>query len=56
MWMEDFPTIEYRPDIWASLYNLGHNRIPHANPQPRYPFGVLVGDYYDHMGELLYYL
>jgi len=54
MWVKEFPTIRVRPDIWGSLYNLGHNKPPHANPQPRYPFGVFVGEYYGYMGKLLY--
>ena len=53
LWKDDFPTIELRPDIWGSLYNLGHGKKPHSNPQPN-SFGELVGIYYDHMGELLY--
>jgi len=53
LWKDDFSMIEYRPDIWGSLYNLGHGKKPHSNPKPN-SFGELVGLYYDHMGDLLY--
>lgn len=53
-WKSKFPSLRQRPDIWASLYNLGHvDKPPHAKPDPN-PFGLYADKYYDMMYLLLY--
>lgn len=53
-WKGDFPTLKKRPDIWATLYNLGHEQTkPHSNPKAN-DFGKHADKYYDMMYLLLY--
>ncbi|MDO5403043.1 MAG: DUF1402 family protein, partial [Eubacteriales bacterium] len=52
-WKVEFPTIAERPDILASLYNVGHDfHKPHSNPGPN-PFGEFVQENYNLMKVLL---
>lgn len=47
-WEDVFPDIANRPDILATLYNLGHGKNPNANPKPN-DFGENALDYYNKM-------
>lgn len=54
IWKNDFPTLRDRPDIWASLYNLGHEKThPHPKPESN-KFGRHAEKYYNMMYLLLY--
>ena len=52
LWKKDFPEIEESPDILGALYNLGHYKEPHNNPQAN-SFGVKTEYFYKLMGEAL---
>ncbi|WP_425394834.1 PAAR domain-containing protein [Chondromyces crocatus] len=51
-WDPAFPSIANRPDILASLYNLGPSKQPNANPSPN-DFGEDVLKLYPLMAQLL---
>ena len=46
LWSDEYPDIVNRPDILGSLYNLGHHKVPHGNPEPNW-FGDEVKNFYD---------
>lgn len=53
-WKSKFPSLKKRPDIWASLYNLGHEKTkPNSTPKAN-KFGKHAAKYYDMMYLLLY--
>lgn len=53
-WENDFPEINIRTDILASLYNIGHESTsPHSDPEAN-EFGVHADKYYFMMYSLLY--
>ena len=52
LWETEYPEISSSPAILGSLYNLGHNKIPHNNPKPNW-FGVEVDYVYNLINEEL---
>ena len=53
IWESVYPDISSRPDILASLFNLGHIQTsPNSSPEPN-GFGIFAGKNYDYMKELL---
>ena len=52
-WSEEFPEIASRGDILCSLYNLGHNKPIHSNPQSN-EFGKYASENLDLIWVLLY--
>ena len=52
LWVNEFPDIGNRPDILGSLYNLGHEKTPHNDPQANW-FGEETDYFYDLMDEML---
>ncbi len=52
-WSEEFPEIASRGDILCSLYNLGHKKQPHIDPESN-PFGEYASKNFDLMWRLLY--
>lgn len=53
MWEDEFPEIRNNPAILGTLYNLGHEKIPHSDPQPN-DFGLIVNNNMYLMNELLF--
>jgi len=51
-WQAAYPNISNDPAILGSLYNLGHSKTPHANPQSNW-FGDYVQQHYNAMSYLL---
>jgi hypothetical protein len=53
MWKDEYPIIDGKTDILATLYNLGDNaKKPNANPESN-PFGNFAKENYYHMRDLL---
>ena len=52
LWVEEYPEISTSSDILGSLYNLGHEKVPHDDPRPNW-FGEAVEFFYDLMEETL---
>ena len=48
IWEDEFPEISNRLDILGSLYNLGHEKKPHNNPEANW-FGEHTLEFYDLM-------
>lgn len=52
IWESEFPEISSRADILGTLYNLGHERVPHSNPQATM-FGIQTAIHYELMSVVL---
>ena len=51
-WEEQYPEIDGRTAILATLYNQGEKRPPHANPEPN-DFGKFARNNYWYVKELM---